>query len=162
MALPRSGPISWEMIRAEFGGGYPIYMDQYYRGRGLVPDVPANYGVPTSGPIYASQFYGAVKATPFTASLSPSWLSGQWPQSTSGSVSSGYNVICSGGTGNYSVVSRTVTGTAASHGGSGLGGTVSATGRNTNRSGTFTVVVTDGVTQLTLTGNYDYSFGVPL
>ncbi|OWQ62162.1 hypothetical protein CEE61_04090 [Stenotrophomonas maltophilia] len=52
------------MIRAEFGGGYPIYADQYYRGRGLVPDVPANYGVPTSGPIYASQFYNAVKATP--------------------------------------------------------------------------------------------------
>jgi len=161
MALPGSGPISWEMIRAEFGGGYPIYMDQYYRGRGLVPDVPANYGVPTSGAIYASQFYGAVKATPFQASLSPSWLSGQWAQSTNGTVSRGYSVNCSGGTGNYSVVSRTVTGS-ATHSGSGLSGTVSATGRNTSRSGTFTVVVSDGVNQITLTGNYDYSFGTPL
>ncbi|MBN4945025.1 hypothetical protein JY432_03075 [Stenotrophomonas maltophilia] len=161
MALPGSGPISWEMIRAEFGGGYPIYADQYYRGRGLVPDVPANYGVPTSGPIYASQFYNAVKATPFQASLSPSWLMGSWPQSTSGSISRSFSVSCSGGTGNYSVVSRSVTG-GASISGSGLGGTVSASGRNTTRMGQFTVVVTDGVTQITLTGNYEYSFGVPL
>jgi hypothetical protein len=28
--------------------------------------------------------------------------------------------------------------------------------------GQFTVVVTDGVTQITLTGNYEYSFGRPL
>ena len=154
MALPGSGPISWEMIRAEFGGGYPIYAHQYYRGAGLVPDVPANYGVPTSGPLYASQFYNAVKATPFQASLSPSYLLGSWPQSTSGTISKGFSVNCSGGTGNYSVVSRTVSG--------GLGGTVSATGRNTTRMGQFTVVVTDGVTQITLTGSYEYSFGVPI
>lgn len=111
--------------------------------------------------MFLSGFYNAVKATPFSASLSPSWLSGQWPQSTNGTVSQGYSINCSGGTGNYSVVSRSVSGL-ASHGGSGLSGTVSATGRNTSRSGTFTVVVTDGVTQLSLTGNYDYSFGVPL
>jgi len=161
MALPGSGPISWEMIRAEFGGGYPIYADQYYRGRGLVPDVPANYGVPTSGPIYASQFYNAVKATPFQASLSPSYLMGNWPQSTNGTVSESFSVYCSGGTGNYSVVSRSVTG-GASISGSGLGGTVTASGRHTSRMGQFTVVVTDGVTQITLTGNYEYSFGRPL
>ncbi|WP_164260776.1 hypothetical protein [Stenotrophomonas maltophilia] len=161
MALPGSGPISWEMIRAEFGGGYPIYASQYYRGAGLVPDVPANYGVPTSGPLYASQFYNAVKATPFQASLSPSWLMGSWPQNTSGTISRSFTVSCSGGTGNYSVISRTVDG-GASISGSGLGGTVTASGRNTSRMGTFTVVVTDGVTQITLSGSYEYSFGTPL
>ena len=160
MALPGSGPISWEMIRAEFGGGYPIYANQYYRGAGLVPDVPANYGVPTSGPIYASQFYNAVKATPFRASMA-SWLSGQWAQNTQGTVSRSTTVSCSGGTGNYSIVSRSVTG-GATISGSGLNVVVSATGRNTERSGTFTVVVTDGVTNITLTGNYSYTFGRPL
>ncbi|WP_185812674.1 hypothetical protein [Stenotrophomonas maltophilia] len=59
------------------------------------------------------------------------------------------------------MVSRTVSG-GATISGSGLGGTVSATGRNTTRMGQFTVVVTDGVTQITLTGSYEYSFGVPI
>lgn len=86
---------------------------------------------------------------------------GNWPQSTNGTVSESFSVYCSGGTGNYSVVSRSVTG-GASISGSGLGGTVTASGRNTSRMGKFTVVVTDGVTQITLTGNYEYSFGRPL
>lgn len=68
MALPSSGTITWEMIRAEFGGGYPIYMSQYYRGGGLVPNTAANAAIPTSGPIYASHFYGA-SATTLTISV---------------------------------------------------------------------------------------------
>ncbi|WP_295842523.1 hypothetical protein [uncultured Xanthomonas sp.] len=160
MALPGSGPISWEMIRAEFGGGYPIYAHQYYRGAGLVPDVPANANVPTSGAISAWHFYNAVKATPFQASIT-GWLSGNWAQSTQGTVSRSATVSCSGGTGNYSIVSSSVTGGATiSH--SGLTITVRATGRNQEKSGTYTVVVTDGVTQITVSGNYSYSFGTPL
>lgn len=160
MALPTSGPISWEMIRAEFGGGYPIQINQYYRGGGLVPNIPANANVPTSGTISAQNFYGATKAAPFQASLVPSTLAGNWPNTTTGTVSRSSTVSCSGGTGNYSIVSRTVTGGATiSH--SGLTVTVSATGRNTVITGQFTVVVTDGVTQITLTGNYEFSFGVP-
>lgn len=159
MALPTSGPISWEMIRAEFGGGYPIQISQYYRGGGLVPNIPANANVPTSGTISAQNFYGATKAAPFQASLSPSTLVGNWPNTTAGTISRNATVNCSGGTGNYSIVSRTVTGGATiSH--SGLTVTVSATGRNTIISGSFTVVVTDGVTQITLIGNYEYYFGV--
>lgn len=97
---------------------------------------------------------------PFQASLVPSTLAGNWPQTTTGTVSRSSTVSCSGGTGNYSIVSRTVTGGATiSH--SGLTVTVSATGRNTVITGQFTVVVTDGVTQITLTGNYEFSFGVP-
>lgn len=76
MALPTSGPISWEMIRAEFGGGLPIHISQYYRGGGLVPDVAANANVPTSGAIGAWHFYGAVKAIPLSVSLSANTASG--------------------------------------------------------------------------------------
>lgn len=158
MALPTSGPISWEMIRAEFGGSHPILISQYYRGGGLVPNIPANANVPTSGTISAQNFYGATKAAPFQASLSPDMLFGHWPQTTPGTISRSATVSCSGGTGNYSIVSRTVTGGASiSH--SGLTVTVSATGRNTTISGSFTVVVTDGVTQITLPGNYEFYFG---
>lgn len=161
MALPVSGPISWEMIRAEFGGGYPIQISQYYRGGGLVPDVAANANVPASGAIGAQHFYGAAKATPFQASLSPRTLVAHWPNSTSGTLRGGFSIVCSGGTGNYSVVSRAATG-GANITVSGLSGTVSATGRNTVITGQFTVVVTDGVTQITLTGDYEFSFGVPI
>lgn len=95
---------------------------------------------------------------PFQALLEPSILVGNWPNTTSGTISRNATVNCSGGTGNYSIVSRTVTGGATiSH--SGLTVTVSATGRNTVISGSFTVVVTDGVTQITLPGNYEFSFG---
>lgn len=95
---------------------------------------------------------------PFQASLSPSTLVGNWPNTTTGTINRNATVNCSGGTGNYSIVSRTVTGGATiSH--SGLTVTVSATGRNTIISGSFTVVVTDGVTQITLTGSYEFVFG---
>jgi len=63
MALPSSGTITWEMIRAEFGGGYPIYMSQYYRGGGRVPDVSQNSRIPTSGAIGAWHFYGATNSS---------------------------------------------------------------------------------------------------
>lgn len=59
MPLPTSGQLTWEMIRNEFGGGNPVYIDQYYRGNGRVPNIPENAGIPTSGPIYLHQFYGA-------------------------------------------------------------------------------------------------------
>lgn len=57
--LQTSGAISLENIRAEFGGGYPIQLSQYYRGGGLVPNIGANSNVPTSGAISLSNFYGA-------------------------------------------------------------------------------------------------------
>lgn len=95
---------------------------------------------------------------PFQASLEPSTLVGSWPATTAGTISRNATVNCSGGTGSYSIVSRTVTGGATiSH--SGLTVTVSATGRNTVISGSFTVVVTDGVTQITLPGSYEFYFG---
>ena len=59
MPLPTSGYITLEMIRNEFGGGNPVYLNQYYRNGGRVPNIPENAGIPTGGTIYLSQFYGA-------------------------------------------------------------------------------------------------------
>lgn len=101
MALQTSGTITWDQIRYEFGGGYPIYASQYYRGGGLVPNIPANYGVPTSGTIATSHFYGATNATPpVIGSKSDVYYS------TAGStgskiVSAASTLSVSGGTGSY-------------------------------------------------------------
>ena len=58
MPLQTSGPISLADIAAEFGGSAPHSLSEYYRGGGLVPDTPANAGIPTSGSISLSDFYG--------------------------------------------------------------------------------------------------------
>lgn len=67
MALPGSGTISLEAIRAEFVGGYPISLSQYYRNGGLVTS--NNTNVPTGGTISLSQFYGAQKLIYFPDSF---------------------------------------------------------------------------------------------
>jgi hypothetical protein len=59
MALPSSGQITIGDIANEFGGSAPHSLSEYYRGGGLVPDSAANAGVPTSGAISLSHFYGA-------------------------------------------------------------------------------------------------------
>lgn len=99
MALPGSGTMSWEMIRAEFGGGYPIYISDYYRGGPRVPNTPANAGVPTSGIIYASQFYNATNYSAVTAGGGTT--SPYNSRSGAGSVSVGALCTGSGGTGSY-------------------------------------------------------------
>jgi hypothetical protein len=60
MAIPVSGPVSILDLATEFGGTAPHSMSEYYRGGGLVPN--NNTGVPTSGVISLSDFYGAVAA----------------------------------------------------------------------------------------------------
>lgn len=57
--LPPSGTISISDLRTEFGGLTPDAISEYYNGAGLVPNIPANSGVPTSGPISLSDFYSA-------------------------------------------------------------------------------------------------------
>jgi hypothetical protein len=46
-------------IQTEFGGSNPISLNEYYRGGSYVPNSAANAGVPTSGTIKLSDFYGA-------------------------------------------------------------------------------------------------------
>lgn len=70
MTLPSSGVMTWEMIRAEFGGSYPVQINQYYRGGALVPNTAQNANVPTSGLIAASHFYGAGATVPPMVNIS--------------------------------------------------------------------------------------------
>lgn len=62
MPLPASGTISLNDLQNEFGGSNPIAISEYYRGGGLVPDIPANSSVPASGQISLSNFYNATAA----------------------------------------------------------------------------------------------------
>ena len=60
MALPTSGPLSLDDIAGEFGGTTPHSLSEYY-------GVAA--GIPTSGTISISDFYGASAFTPYDLSL---------------------------------------------------------------------------------------------
>ena len=61
MTLPSSGDIKLSQLIAEFGGGTKL--TNFYRGGGLVPNIPANSNVPTSGTIKLTNFYGASSGT---------------------------------------------------------------------------------------------------
>lgn len=148
MALPGSGTITWEMIRAEFGGGYPIYINQYYRGGARVPNTPANANVPTSGTIYASQFYNA---TNYTAVGITGPTSAYNSRTGAGSVSVGVAMGGTGGTGSYTyswvrlsgatninISSTTVSNPSFS--------TSFATNTNASRSAVWRCTVSDGTT----------------
>lgn len=59
MTLPSSGIISLKDIDTEFSGPEPYSLTDFYRGGAFVPDTPANAGVPTSGLLSITDFYGA-------------------------------------------------------------------------------------------------------
>lgn len=64
MAVKSSGTLGFVTdVVAEFGGSSPYALTDYYRGGSLVPDIGANSGVPASGTIALTDFYGA-EATP--------------------------------------------------------------------------------------------------
>jgi len=69
MAIPGPGvAISMNTIATEFGGTVPHSLNEYYRGGGLVPNVPQNAAIPTSGAIPMGSFYGSTNrvAIPLT------------------------------------------------------------------------------------------------
>lgn len=59
MALPTSGEMNLYMIADEFNVPRNTPLMDFYRGDGIVPNIPANSSVPTSGPISFFDFYGA-------------------------------------------------------------------------------------------------------
>lgn len=60
MTLPASGQLTLAQIAAEFGQpAVAVNLSQYYRGAGIVPNVPENAAIPVSGPLSLSNFYGA-------------------------------------------------------------------------------------------------------
>lgn len=69
MGFPFSGngsPLKFSELQSEFGGSNPVSISEYYRNGGLVTD--NNTGVPTSGTIKMSQFYGSSKKFTLTFS----------------------------------------------------------------------------------------------
>ena len=70
MALPNSGSLSLSQIQSEFGGSNPIGLNEYYRGGSLVPAHGNTTGIPSSGQISMSQFYGKSASSPIDSSFS--------------------------------------------------------------------------------------------
>ena len=77
MPLPLNGPISAQMIQAEFGGPSPFKLSNYYRGGAYVPNTSANASIPTSGPLAFSMFYGASAGSQSAPSEPALWFSPQ-------------------------------------------------------------------------------------
>lgn len=84
MALQTSGAISILNLVSEFGGTAPHSLSEYYRGGSLVPDTPTNSGVPTSGAISLTDFYGAAAYVPDVTPNAVNWtnLSGSYTNFT--------------------------------------------------------------------------------
>jgi len=73
MAIPGPGTaISMNTIVTEFGGTVPHSLSEYYRGGGVVPNVPQNATISTSGQVAMGSFYGSTNrvAAPLTISTS--------------------------------------------------------------------------------------------
>ena len=65
MAVPSSGTIGLiTHVASEFGDDGSISLRDYLRGGGLVPDIGANSGVPTSGTISLRDLLGAEASSP--------------------------------------------------------------------------------------------------
>lgn len=60
MTLQSSGSINFGNLQSEFGGANPISLSEYYRNAGLVDRTVT--GVPTTGAISMSSFYGEANA----------------------------------------------------------------------------------------------------
>jgi hypothetical protein len=71
LAIPGPGtPLSINTIATEFGGTVPHSLNEYYRGGGRVPNIPANSAIPTSGTIAISNFYGSTARSTVTLTIS--------------------------------------------------------------------------------------------
>lgn len=64
MPLQSSGTIKISELANEFNDATPNSLSEFYRGGARVADIAANSGVPTSGAISLSDFYGAQAANP--------------------------------------------------------------------------------------------------
>ena len=160
MAVPGSGALYVSMFRDEFQGGNPVYFSDYYRGGPRVPNVGANGGIPTSGPIYFSQFYNATRVTQLSASAP-----GISAHSNGTTVSGSTTVSASGGNGGGYSVSNTAWvsgGNSISVSRSGMTVSVSTSGQNTSRSGTLQITVTDGTQSVSFNIGVDLTTGTPV
>jgi hypothetical protein len=103
MTLPASPPITMAQVRAEFGGTAGVTkLSAYVRSGALVPNYPANSGVPTSVPIKLSDLCGASNTPPYSASAAPTTVTGS---RTTPGIATSSNCTCTvtggGGTKTY-------------------------------------------------------------
>lgn len=110
MALPTSGSLRWSQVCAEFGVPVSTRISQMHRGGGIVPNIPANNNIPTSGPInFPDAFYGAANQAPFSISAAPATgtVFAFEPAPISEVVVAGTTVVFNGGTGAGQTVTYT-------------------------------------------------------
>jgi len=77
MAVTSSAPISITDLVTEFGGDAPHSLTEYYRGGSLVPNITANNGVPTSGAISLTDFFGASSVTAWSTTMTVGGITGK-------------------------------------------------------------------------------------
>lgn len=98
--MPGSGTLYFSQLRDVFGGGNPVWINQYYRGGGRVPDHQLNSGVPKSGIIWMSNFYNATSTQGVFANASPRRV--DLYRSNNGTLQDSVSCTATGGTGSYS------------------------------------------------------------
>lgn len=99
MPFATTGPISMAALRAYHGGPAQIKLSNYYRGGGIIHNVPQNNNVPTSGQISLSNLRGSVRPFAYEESASKTMTTGTWAIVSSGRYHyySGYNPPASPG-----------------------------------------------------------------
>jgi len=71
--LPASGQISLDDLQSQFGGSTPISIDEYYRNGSYVTSLPANSGIPISGQLSMSSFYGGTGIFYYTSTITTNY-----------------------------------------------------------------------------------------
>lgn len=107
MALQGSGELKFSQIQTEFGGVNPVSLSEYYRGGSYV--TTNNSGVPASGQIKVSNFYGANKR--FELTISSNYTSPQGLRTLA--VNAGWNQVDNLLVTNNATLSSDTTGLAA-------------------------------------------------
>lgn len=78
MAVTSSAPISLSDIASEFVVSAPYSLTDFYRGGSNVSDTSENAGIPTSGAISITDFYGATKLSAAGESITENHAAASW------------------------------------------------------------------------------------
>jgi len=95
MTMPASGPISFSQLQTEFGGTNPIGLNEYYSGGVNIPASGTGIGIPASGALSMSMFYGKTDIVPGNSGVITSGSSYTLPLNAGPSI----NVLVVGGGG---------------------------------------------------------------
>jgi hypothetical protein len=141
MTIQSSGPISFSDFQTEFSGSNPISISEYYRNLGSVPRkvTSNNTGIPTSGAISASQFYGGSRDGTYD-SLTAQTSSGTFSAASDAAY---YHVLVVGGGGGGAATIAS-SGTLSANWRGGARGAHSINSTDTVLSGSYTVTVGSG------------------